>query len=193
MATGRRVGRPAMPVEKQRALGNPGKRALPEAPGPQGDNAQPAIISNGLVPEAPKGLKVFGQKAWTDIWTAGRIWLHPEVDREQVTLVVQALETRNELRRYLKKRGVEGRWFVNERGQVVTHPAVKQLADIEAQLTTWFSLIGFNPSDRTRLGLAQVRVADELDELRKRRTERRDESGPEMGTEVLDAEIVEAI
>jgi hypothetical protein len=30
------------------------------------------------------------------------------------------------------------------------------------------SMLGFSPSDRSRLGLAEVRVANELDEYRKR-------------------------
>ena len=39
-------------------------------------------------------------------------------------------------------------------------------------MTTWLSAIGFSPSDRARLGLAEVRVRDSLDELAERRAQR---------------------
>jgi phage terminase small subunit len=53
---------------------------------------------------------------------------------------------------------------------VVTHPAVKQVDQLDAQNTAWMSLLGFTPSDRARLGLAEIRVANELDEFRKRKS-----------------------
>ncbi len=63
----------------------------------------------------------------------------------------------------------ENRWYVTANGQVVTHPAVKQIEQIDAQVTGWLSMLGFSPSDRARLGLAEIRVANELDEFRKRK------------------------
>jgi len=54
----------------------------------------------------------------------------------------------------------------------VTHPMVNQLKELRVQMTTWLSAIGFSPSDRARLGLAEVRVRDELDELAQRRAQR---------------------
>jgi phage terminase small subunit len=64
---------------------------------------------------------------------------------------------------------VERRWYTSPNGQIVTHPAVKQIDQMDAQNTAWMSLMGFTPSDRARLGLAEIRVANELDQFRKRK------------------------
>jgi hypothetical protein len=45
---------------------------------------------------------------------------------------------------------------------------VKQKTELNAQITAWLSLLGFTPSDRARLGLAEIRVANELDQYRQR-------------------------
>jgi hypothetical protein len=64
---------------------------------------------------------------------------------------------------------VERRWYTSPNGQIVTHPAVKQIDQMDAQNTAWMSLLGFTPSDRARLGLAEIRVANELDQFRQRK------------------------
>lgn len=73
---------------------------------------------------------------------------------------------------------VERRWYTTSNGQVVTHPAVKQVDESDTKITTWLSMLGFSPSDRARLGLAEIRVANELDEYRQRKAR------------VVDAEVV---
>jgi phage terminase small subunit len=65
---------------------------------------------------------------------------------------------------------VERRWYTSPNGQVVTHPAVKQIEQMDAQNTAWMSLMGFTPSDRARLGLQEIRVANELDQYRQRKS-----------------------
>jgi hypothetical protein len=39
-------------------------------------------------------------------------------------------------------------------------------------ITSNLSLLGFTPTDRTRLGIAEVKVASKLEELMKRKAER---------------------
>ena len=68
--------------------------------------------------------------------------------------------------------GQFARFYVTANGQMVTHPLVTQLKDLRTQMTTWLAAIGFSPSDRARLGLAEVRVRNELDELAERRANR---------------------
>ena len=41
---------------------------------------------------------------------------------------------------------------------------------MDAQNTAWMSLMGFTPSDRARLGLQEIRVANELDQYRQRKS-----------------------
>ena len=65
----------------------------------------------------------------------------------------------------------DGSFQIDANGQMVTHPLVKQKSELNAQITAWLSLLGFTPSDRARLGLAEIRVANELDNFRRRNTQ----------------------
>lgn len=165
MATGRPNGRPAKPVEAQRALGNPGHRSIPAAPLP-GDGIQ----SNGSVPAMP-ALGLTGAALWNHVWDAGRQWLAPEADRTIVTLLCQAQDELETIRTALATGEVE-RTYVSTNGTIVSHPYIAQIKDLRVQMTSWLSALGFSPADRARLGLAEVRVRDELDDLVRRRNER---------------------
>ena len=163
--TGRPSGRPAKPLEVKRALGNPGQRPLPDAPLP-GEGLEGV----STIPTAPE-LGEAGLELWYHVWTAGRTWLAPESDRTIVTLLCQAQDEAAEIRDIIAS-GQEPRFYTTANGQMVTHPLVTQLANLRTQMTAWLAAIGFSPADRSRLGLAEVRVRDELDELQRRRNER---------------------
>lgn len=163
--TGRSPGRPSTPVERKRATGNPGHRALPDAPMP----GEGLAAADADVPPAPATLGDEGLAVWHRIWTAGRTWLAVEVDPLLIRRVCEAWDEGARLREYLDQGGLPARWYETPAGQVVTHPAVTQLRAIDAQVTTWLSMLGFTPSDRARLGLAEVRTKDPLDELAARR------------------------
>ena len=165
MATGRPAGRPAKPLEVKRATGNPGQRPLPPAPG----------IGQGLtgvsgIPEAPS-LGPDGLALWEHVWTAGKSWLSPDSDRTIITLLCNAQDEAEDIRRKILSGEIE-RFYTTANGQMVTHPMVTQLGALRTQMTSWLAAIAFSPADRSRLGLAEVRVRDELDELVKRRHER---------------------
>jgi hypothetical protein len=55
------------------------------------------------------------------------------------------------------------------RSYVASHPdewhMFKQLNDIEVQIVKGFSLLGFSPADRTRLGLVSAKTKSKLEEL----------------------------
>lgn len=165
MATGRPVGRPAKPIEQHRALGNPSHKSLPEAPLP--NQGLPAASS---IPPAPP-LGIDGSELWAQIWSAGKSWLSPESDAAIITLLCQAHDEAEEIRRALAI-GEVSRTYVLPNGSWVTHPYVSQLKELRSQMTAWLAAIGFSPADRSRMGLGEVRQVDALDELEKRRTER---------------------
>ena len=163
--TGRPVGRPAKPVEQHRLAGNPSKKTLPDAPMPgqglrsaEGVPAAPLLGDSGLI-------------LWNHVWVAGRTWLSPESDQTIVTMLCEAQDDYALIRDLLNS-GAEPRFYITANGQMVTHPLVVQLQNLRAQMTSWLAAIGFSPADRSRLGLAEVRVRDELDELNRRRVER---------------------
>ena len=165
MATGRPNGRPAKPTEAQRALGNPGHRSMPAAPLP-GEG----IDSSGSVPNMPE-LGAAGAALWVHVWNAGRQWLAPEADKTLVTLLCQAEDELSTMRAQILSGEVE-RTYVSTNGTIVSHPFISQIKDLRVQMTSWLSALGFSPADRARLGLAEVRVRDELDDLVRRRNER---------------------
>lgn len=165
-ATGRPKGRPAKPTEQHRALGNPSHKALPNAPMP--GQGLPAASD---VPTAP-ALGVDGLELWVQVWSAGRSWLSPESDYEIVTMLCHAKDESEECRRLLSI-GEVPRYYILPNGSYVTHPVVTQLKDLRTQMTSWLAALGFSPADRARLGVGEVRQGDVLDELEKRRNERR--------------------
>lgn len=165
MATGRPNGRPAKPVEAKRALGNPGHRSIPAGPVPGS-----GIDSDGSVPGMPS-LGPAGSALWVHVWDAGRQWLAPAADRTIVTLLCQAQDEVEAMRISLLSGEIE-RTYVSTNGTIVSHPYIGQIKDLRVQMTAWLSALGFSPADRSRLGLAEVRVRDELDDLVRRRNER---------------------
>jgi P27 family predicted phage terminase small subunit len=166
MPTGRSVGRPSKPVERHRLAGNPSKKALPAVPLP----GEGVSVSAG-VPDCPSGLDEYGAVLWGRTWDAGRAWLSPESDAQLVRDLCCVAQEAETLRCDIES-GVVPRWYETSHGQVNPHPAVKQLNEYRSQLVTRWSMLGFSPSDRARLGLAQVRIRDELDGLIQRRAER---------------------
>ena len=167
--TGRPAGRPPKPLEVKRAVGNPGKRPLPSAPMP-GDGLAPFTG----IPDAPD-FGPDGMELWGRVWSAGRQWLSVEADYPLIVMLCQAQDEAEDIRRSLND-GSEERYYVVGNGQKVTSPLVSQLKDLRAQITAWLSSLGYSPTDRSRLGLAEVRTANELDELHARRMERRQKS-----------------
>lgn len=168
MASGRPTGRPAKPVERHRSAGT--GRDLPDAPS-IGEG-----LKGGSVPDVPPTLGASGISLWNHVWDAGKQWLAVESDRTIVTLLCEAYDEYETIRNGLSSGELE-RVYVHANGSPVTSPWVTQLKELRTQMTSWLAAIGFSPSDRSRLGLAEVRVRDELDELARRRDERASAAG----------------
>ncbi len=69
---------------------------------------------------------------------------------------------------------------------IKANPAVQQLRKLEELITRYEGLCGFTPSDRSRLGLAEVKAASALDQLMARQQERRAarQAQREAGTQI---------
>lgn len=163
--TGRPKGRPAKPVEQHRAGGNPSNKVLPAVP----------LVGQGLpaassVPVGPEFMAP-GAELWVRVWTSARSWLSVGSDFDIVVLLCHAADEAEELRLMLE-RGDVPRFYSLPNGSEVTHPAVSQLKELRQQMTSWFAALGFSPADRARLGVGEVRQADFMDELERRRSER---------------------
>lgn len=126
------------------------------------------VVRGDALPAAPLAYDAVASGLWYEIWEAGRRHLSEQHDRVLVDRVCRKLSLIARLEAWLDEDDTR-RWYTTANGQTVTHPAVKQIEQADAQVTAWLSLLGFTPSDRARLGLAEVRIADALDEFRKRK------------------------
>jgi len=145
------MGRPQVPTEKKRQLGNPGKRKLP-------DEASVTMIPAATEkPEPPRPLMKYGQELWDRIWNAGTNWISPNTDIELLTMTCEM---------------VDERW--NLRVKVMQNDDARLrrgLRELDRQIVSNLSLLGFTPSDRSRLGLAEVKAQTKLEALLARRPE----------------------
>lgn len=140
-------GRPPKPLEQKRLLGNPGKRALPQ------EGTLVLLPSSYEIPNPPRPLVTeAGKEFWNKIWGMGQTWLSPTTDSELLLITAELIDER---------------WAL--RGQVLKYNRPeerKALRDLERQLINNLSLLGFTPTDRTRLGVAEVKRVSKLEELR---------------------------
>lgn len=140
---------PPKPNEIKRKTGNPGKRALPK---PINVIALPMAPQP---PEPPRPLGPEGTKLWNRIWEAGRSWISPASDIEHVLILCETMDERSQLRLNVL-RGSDWRDRV-------------ALRSIDSQLASMLSALGFNPIDRSRLGIAEVQAQSKLEQLLARR------------------------
>jgi len=142
---------PPKPTEQKRLLGNPGKRAI----APLGKVAVlPAAIGT---PEPPRPLGAAGSELWERIWDRAIHWISPTTDIELALMTCESVDERAALRfRVLAMNDPEER---------------RLLRSLDAQIIQSLSLLGFTPTDRTRLGVAEVRAQSAIESIiNKRRT-----------------------
>lgn len=110
-------------------------------------------------------MKRVGKAAWQCYWSLGNAWLSPQTDVHLVARLCLAYDEEAELRRQLR----HAPRVVDTPNGVVTNPLIQQLRKLEDQITRYEGLCGFTPSDRSRLGLAEVERVSKLEGfLRKR-------------------------
>ena len=141
-------GRPAKPIEQKRRLGNPGKRALPAK------GSLVVLPAAHETPEPTRPLGLAGRELWDRVWPAARHWLSPQIDLEALMIVCEQLDERVALRiRVLR----EGHSYDR-----------RDLRELDRQLMSGLAVLGFTPSDRAKLGLAEVQTRSKLEQLREK-------------------------
>jgi len=175
--TGTGGGRSAKPLERKRLTGARIRTGLKASPMP---GTALALVDPTVVPTAPEGLGKVGGEYWSVLWTGGRRHLSELHDGPLMGRLCRNYQVIWELEQWLGS-DLTNRWYTSPNGQVVTHPAVKQIEQMDAQCTAWLSLLGFTPSDRARLGLAEIRTANELDAYRQR------------NANVVDAQVISVV
>jgi P27 family predicted phage terminase small subunit len=152
-----RSGRPPKPTERKRAAGNPGKRKL----------ATPLAVVPATegVPTPPVPLERAGIDLWRLVWSEASDWLAPS-DVPLVALLAQFADERD---RWLAQAAEEGVTHTTRHGAIRVHPGVAEARRLEASMITCLSLLGLSPSDRSRLGLSEVRRMSSIADLLSRR------------------------
>jgi len=151
------AGRPSKPIEQKRLLGNPGKRALPD------ENSVVLLPRVETTPDPTRPLLKYGQELWDRIWGMGATWVSDKTDIELLMMTCEMIDERWNLR----VKVMQSDDATMRRG----------LRELDRQIVSNLSLLGFTPSDRARLGVAEVRAKSKLEELMERRANREDPRG----------------
>ena len=146
------AGRPTKPAEIKRLTGNPGKRALPE------QSAIMLIPQATKAPEPARPLLKYGQKLWDRVWESGINWISPNTDLEILLMTCELIDER---------------WNLRVRVMTDNNPKDRRgLRELDRQIVSNLGLLGFTPSDRSRLGVAEVKKMSKLEELMAKRANR---------------------
>jgi hypothetical protein len=138
------MGRPAKPVEQKRLLGNPGQRPLP-------DLKTTILLPGGYV--APiRPLADAGLALWEAIYKKAELWISSRTDTHFLQMVCEQHDRRAWLMERIQADPENWRLF-------------RQLHDLENMISSNMSKLGLTPSDRTKLGYAEVKARSKLQEL----------------------------
>lgn len=135
---------PPKPAELKLMQGNPGKRAM--------------NLNDGLAPldygyvEPHRELGESGRRLWDSIFAHGELWISIRTDTHLVQMVCEQLDRRDKL--------IE-MWHSNPADRAIN----MSLNEAEKEIIKGFSLLGFSPADRTRLGLVSAKTKSKLEEL----------------------------
>ena len=149
-----RTGRPPKPIEQKRLTGNPGKRKLPT------EGSLVLLPSMYETPKPPRPLvTAAANELWDRTWSMGQTWLSPSTDIELLLMTCEMIDERWNLRiKVLQDNRPEER---------------RGLRELDKQIVNNLSLLGFTPTDRSRLGVAEVKRVSKLEELRGKQKENR--------------------
>jgi hypothetical protein len=143
------MGRPPKPTELKRLQGNAGKRALPKE-----ENVILLPAAQGI-PEPSRPLLKHGQEMWDRIWGTGYLWISPTSDYELCLMTCEMIDERWNLRVKVM--------------QSEDSKLRRGLRELDRMIVANLSLLGFSPTDRVRLGIAEVKKQSRLEELMARK------------------------
>jgi hypothetical protein len=147
---------PPKPVEQKRFNGNPGGKRLPDK------DATIALFAGSREPLAPLGEA--GQALWDSVFSEGQLWISPRTDVAWLQVVCELLDRREVLK---------AEWIADP----TNRPVNMSLLETEKMIQSGLGLLGFTPTDRSRLGVAEVKAKSKLEELMERRANREDARG----------------
>lgn len=142
------AGRPPKPIEQKRLLGNPGKRAMPD---------KDTVVLLPMVdntPDPTRPLMKYGQELWDRIWGMGATWVSDKTDIELLMMTCEMIDER---------------WNLRAKVMNSDDPVMRKgLRELDRQIVSNLSLLGFTPTDRSRLGVAEVKAKSKMQEMLER-------------------------
>jgi hypothetical protein len=142
---------PPKPIEQKRLVGNPGRRPLPDS------ESTITLYSGSREPLVPLGEA--GRALWDSVFSEGELWISPRTDVAWLQVVCELLDRREVLK---------AEWMADP----TNRPVNMSLLETEKLLQSGLGLLGFTPTDRSRLGVAEVKAKSKLEELMERRANR---------------------
>ena len=135
---------PAKPLEQKRLLGNPGRRPLPSP-------SETIALEAGWV-EPLRPLEEAGTQLWDSVFREGELWVSRRTDINLLQVTCEQLDRRAHLNEL---------WRSNPTDKNL----LMRIAEIETLVSSNLGMLGFTPSDRSRLGLAEIKAKSKLQEL----------------------------
>lgn len=140
------------PNELKRALGNPGKRKLP---------AKTTLIAlPQIADEAPAQLSKNAKRFWVEI-RAMAPWI-ANTDSRLLLELCEKLDRRDELKAKLASSDYV---LYTDKGYAYANPLFGMITTTEAEIYKMLGSLGLTPSDRSKLGVAEVKARTKLEEL----------------------------
>lgn len=153
------AGRPQKPLEQKRLTG---RTPDTDSGGRPIGKTLTLVEKTTTVPEQPEGLRARGQVEWAKIWESGSAWLHPDQDYPWIEQIARAWDDIETFRAVVEHDGLVQ---TGSQGQPVAHPLIAEIRRCEDTIRKCLSVIGFSPSDRARLGLAELQRQSKLQEM----------------------------
>ncbi len=144
-------GPPPKPNEVKRRNGNPGKKKLPVLAN---------VIALPQISSAPIHLSDTGQKLWLEISEMAP-WI-ATTDGKLLIELCEKMDKKYELR---EKLAASDYVLYTDKGYAYANPLFSMLNTVEGDIVKLLSLLGLTPADRSKLGVAEVKVRGKLEEL----------------------------
>lgn len=148
----------AKPTELKRALGNPGKRKLPD----KGKVIMLPQISN----EPPAHLTKAQKDKWIELRRLAP-WI-AVTDEPLLTTLIEKLTRQKQLQKELKKSKFV---LYTDKGYAYANPLFGMLSTIETEIFKILCQLGLTPVDRTKMGVAEVKARTKLEEILSQKNE----------------------
>ncbi len=145
------------PTERKRRRGNTAKEKLPSL-------AAVVALPSAAGTAAPEGLGAAGIELWDRSMGVGKAW----IAQTDLTVLRLACELADRRTGFLEILEADGPVLFTDKAYAYQHPILGAITTVERELLACLSLLGFTPSDRSRLGVAEVTAQSKLAQIRDR-------------------------